>query len=167
MPPKELFTQLSLWIVNLYPKSYIFCLHFILFLTCVDPEYGSGSTTLSLTILCIQGWTRLDDSYNYSKITAAEKRGLHYMYSSGKIIIIIIIKLLKHNCHWKLLVCHYKEPKQTRSFGSGSAMLIFCWQCYLLSFFLSLSPLWSPPSPPCLPDLWDGCELTWKRCMYV
>ena len=29
---KTLFTQLSLRILNLYLKSYIFCLHFILFL---------------------------------------------------------------------------------------------------------------------------------------
>ena len=32
MSPKEIFTQLSLIMVNLYLKSYNFCLHFILFL---------------------------------------------------------------------------------------------------------------------------------------
>ena len=32
MPPREIFTQLSLWMVNLYLKSYIFCRHFILYL---------------------------------------------------------------------------------------------------------------------------------------
>ena len=32
MAPNEIFRQLSLWIVNLYLKSYTFCLYFILFL---------------------------------------------------------------------------------------------------------------------------------------
>ena len=32
MLPKEIFIQLSLWIVIFYLKSYIFCLHFILYL---------------------------------------------------------------------------------------------------------------------------------------
>ena len=45
MASEELFSQLSLWLVNLCCKSYIFCLNIF---TCVnrDPcwEYGSGST---------------------------------------------------------------------------------------------------------------------------
>ena len=46
MSPKEIFSQLSLWIVNLYLKSYIFCLHFNLYLHVwiriqEAPEYGS------------------------------------------------------------------------------------------------------------------------------
>ena len=32
MSPKEICTKLSLWIVNFYLKSYIFCLHFTLYL---------------------------------------------------------------------------------------------------------------------------------------
>ena len=47
MSPKEIFSQLSLWIVNLYLKSYIFCLHFNLYLHVwiriqEAPEYGSN-----------------------------------------------------------------------------------------------------------------------------
>ena len=39
MSHKEIFTQLSLWTVNLYLKSYIFCLHFILLhMWSVDPS---------------------------------------------------------------------------------------------------------------------------------
>ena len=59
MSPKEIFSQLSLWIVNLYLKSYIFCLHFNLYLHVwiriripnTDPyfEYGSGSGKLPNT----------------------------------------------------------------------------------------------------------------------
>ena len=66
MSHTEILTQLSLWIVNLYLKSCIFCLHFNLYLHVwiwirirtgnTDPEsswiqiqYGSGSTTLLLT----------------------------------------------------------------------------------------------------------------------
>ena len=49
MSPEELFSELSLWMVNLWLKSYNFC-HYLIFilciLTCVDPdpywEYGSG-----------------------------------------------------------------------------------------------------------------------------
>ena len=67
MSPKEICTKLSLWIVNFYLKSYIFCFHFTLYLhvwiriripnTDPDPEsswiriqYGSGSTTLVKTV---------------------------------------------------------------------------------------------------------------------
>ena len=57
MSPKEIFSQLSLWIVNFYPKSGIFCRHFNLYLqfACVDPdpysEYGSGPRKLLNTDL--------------------------------------------------------------------------------------------------------------------
>ena len=45
MTPKEMFTQLSRWVVNLYLTSSIFCLHFILYVYVWDriqeaPEYG-------------------------------------------------------------------------------------------------------------------------------
>ena len=47
MTPKEMFTQLSLWIVNLYLKSDTFLPPFYPIYACVDPdpysEYGSGS----------------------------------------------------------------------------------------------------------------------------
>ena len=63
LSPKEIFNQLGLWIVSKYLKSYIFCLHFNLYLhiwiriripnTNPDPgsswiwiQYGSGSSTL-------------------------------------------------------------------------------------------------------------------------
>ena len=56
MSPKEIFSQLSLRILNLYLKSFTFCLYFILVCMYVHvwirihkaPEYGSGSTTLQL-----------------------------------------------------------------------------------------------------------------------
>ena len=55
MSPNEICTQLSLWIVNLYIKSYIFFLHFILYRYRIymcgsglirikkAPEYGSNT----------------------------------------------------------------------------------------------------------------------------
>ena len=48
MAPDELFSQLSLWTVNLCPKSYTFCLYFILYLHVwiqihKAPEYGSNT----------------------------------------------------------------------------------------------------------------------------
>ena len=50
MSPKEIFTQLSLWIVNLYLKSYNFLSPFILYLHVwiwiriqKAPEYGSNT----------------------------------------------------------------------------------------------------------------------------
>ena len=49
MSPKEIISHLSLWIVNLYLKSYTFCLYFILYLHVwiririhKAPEYGSN-----------------------------------------------------------------------------------------------------------------------------
>ena len=50
MCPKEVFSQLSLGIVNLFPKSFIFCLHFTLYLHVwiririphTDPDLGSS-----------------------------------------------------------------------------------------------------------------------------
>ena len=63
MSHKEIFIQLSHWIVNSYLKSYTFCLYFILHIfTCVDPdpnpysEYGSGSTKLLNTDPDPQHW---------------------------------------------------------------------------------------------------------------
>ena len=56
MAPEELFSQLSLWMVNLCSKSYSFGLFFIQYLHVwiririhKAPEYGSESTTLVLT----------------------------------------------------------------------------------------------------------------------
>ena len=50
MSPKEICTKLSLWIVNFYLKSYIFCFHFTLYLHVwiriqiqKAPEYGSNT----------------------------------------------------------------------------------------------------------------------------
>ena len=50
MSPKEICTKLSLWIVNIYLKSYIFCFHFTLYLHVwiriripKAPEYGSNT----------------------------------------------------------------------------------------------------------------------------
>ena len=45
MSPKEIFSQFSLWIVNLHLKSSTFCLYFVH----KAPEYGSGSTILVVT----------------------------------------------------------------------------------------------------------------------
>ena len=45
MSPKDFVSQLNLWIVNLYLKSYTFYLYFILYLS------GSGSTTLATIII--------------------------------------------------------------------------------------------------------------------
>ena len=39
MALEELFSQLSLWMVNLSPKSYTFCLYFFH----LTPEYGSNT----------------------------------------------------------------------------------------------------------------------------
>ena len=58
MSPKEIFSQLSLRILNLYLKSFTFCLYFILVCMYVHvwirihkaPEYGSGSTTLGESV---------------------------------------------------------------------------------------------------------------------
>ena len=57
MPPRDIFAQLSLWIVNFHLKSYIFCHHFILYFAWVDPDphfkYGSGSGFRSTTLSSI------------------------------------------------------------------------------------------------------------------
>ena len=45
MTPEEIFCQFGLWMVNIRPQLYIFCLLFILF----SPnwiQFGSGSITL-------------------------------------------------------------------------------------------------------------------------
>ena len=100
MSPKEICTKLSLWIVNFYLKSYIFCFHFTLYLhvwirihipnTDPDPEsfwiriqYGSGSTTLfpwTTYMEIVQVWP-LDWAPIYSKILDSCSRILHRPYS--------------------------------------------------------------------------------------
>ena len=62
----EMFTQLSLFIVNFYLKSYIFFLHFIPYLQA--PEYGSN------TVCCIPVFTVACECEQYLESSKLSKQ---------------------------------------------------------------------------------------------